>query len=70
MLFNSRKARPEHLEKLTKALKKGVWLTPNDLVKISGLTLTAVYGAINHLERQGGINVTRQDKTPKMQVSL
>jgi hypothetical protein len=70
MPFNNLKARPEHLEKLLKSLKGGKTLTPNDIVKNTGLSLTAVYGAISHLELSGKIGVERQNKTPKMRVSL
>jgi transcription initiation factor IIE alpha subunit len=70
MPFNNLRAKPEHLKKLADTLEDGASLTPNEIVKISGLSLTAVYGAIGHLESQGMIVCVRQNKTPKLRVSL
>lgn len=70
MTFNNRKAKPEHLAELLTTLSKDNFLTPNDIFKISNLTLTATYGAIEELELQKMIVVVRQNKTPKMQVKL
>lgn len=69
-MFNQRKPRPEHIEQLIACLQGKDLITPNEITKASDLTLTATYGAIDELERQGKLVVIRQNKTPKMQVKL
>lgn len=70
MNFNNKKPRPEHLETLIELLKKESDLTPIQVTKMSDLTLTATYGAIEELERLGKITTIRQNKTPKLRISL
>ncbi len=70
MAFNQRKAKPEHLELLLSALSGGELLSPNEIVKRSGLTLTATYGAIDELEAKQQVVIIRQNKTPRMRVKL
>lgn len=69
-MFNQLKPQPEHLSKLLACLEDGEQLSPNEIVKRSGLSLTATYGAIDALEAEQKIEVIRQNKTPKMQVRL
>lgn len=70
MAFNQLKAKPEHLEALLSCLSGDEALSPNEIVKRSGLSLTATYGAIEELETKQQVVVIRQNKTPKMQVKL
>lgn len=51
-------------------LSGGELLFPNEIVKRSGLSLTATYGAIDELEAKHQVVVIRQNKTPRMQVRL
>ena len=70
MSFNQLKAKPEHIREVVNTLKGGECLAPHQIAKLSGLSLTAVYGAIAHLEVEGKIRVIRQNKTPKLRASL
>jgi DNA-binding MarR family transcriptional regulator len=69
-MFNQRPAKPEHIAGVLKALtKKGV-NTPKKISEESGLTLTAVTGAISKLEADGQVKTIRQNKTPRLIVEL
>lgn len=69
-MFNKRQPKPEHLEKFMDSLKPEELVTLQEIVKRSGLSLTAVTGAVDDLQRQGKIKVIRQNKTPKVQIGL
>ncbi len=69
-IFNQRKARPEHIAAFLKAIKKDEIITPYEIVKRSGLSLTAVQGVISEFENQNKIEVIRQNKTPRLQIRL
>lgn len=68
-MFNQLKPRPEHIKKVL-CLSTGELLTPHEIVKRFGLSLTAIYGAIDELELNHKLEVLRQKETPKMQVKL
>jgi ribosomal protein S25 len=70
MAFNKLTAKPEHLDAILRSLPSDKLVTPFELVKITGLSLTATYGAIQELENRGAIDVIKQNATPKMQVRL
>lgn len=69
-MFNQLKPRPEHLQGVIDVLSSHEALTPHEIVKRTGLSLTATLGAIEELERRKSIDVLRQTKTPKMKVRL
>lgn len=69
-MYNPFPARPQHLEALRSCLAGGELLTPQEIAKRTGLSLTATRGAIEALEKDEEVIVVRQNKTPKMQVRL
>lgn len=69
-MFNQLKPRPEHIEKLIEVLGDGKLLTPQEIAKRSGMSLTATYGAIEELKQNNKLEVLKQNKTPRTQVRL
>jgi DNA-binding MarR family transcriptional regulator len=69
-MFNQRPVKPEHITGVLKALSKKGVNTPKKIAEESGLTLTAVTGAISKLETDGKVRTTRQNKTPRLIVEL
>lgn len=74
MLFSNMntniKARPEHLSKVTRILEGGKFLSPNYIVKATGLSLTAVKCSLSELYNNGKLEIIRSEETPKLQVKL
>lgn len=62
--------RPEHVEGVIRALADGDLLAPREIAQRSGLTLTQVMVALNHLERAERLRVVRQSASPKVRVGL
>jgi DNA-binding MarR family transcriptional regulator len=69
-MFNTLKPTPEHIEALLSCLSDRQQKSPTDIAKQSGLTLTAVNGAVSQLEQENLVIVHRQNKTPKVLVSI
>ena len=70
VMFNQRKAKPEHIKTFFDSIKEGEITTPYEIVKSSNLSLTAVQGVIAELESENKIDVIRQNRTPRVQVKL
>ncbi len=64
------KARPEHIRAVIESLKKQDAVAPQDLAKVSGLTLTQVKCVLNELETRAKIKILRRDCTPRVRVTL
>jgi hypothetical protein len=62
--------RPEHIRAVLEALKQQDAIAPQDLAKLSGLTLTQVKCALNELELRAKIKILRRDSTPRVRVTL
>lgn len=69
-MFNTRKAKAEHIEMLLGCLKPGELVPPQEIVARTGLSLTAVRGAIEELEASKQLATVRQNTTPKLRVGL
>ncbi len=69
-MFNTRSPKPEHIKAFLSSIKRGETTTPYEIVKRSNLSLTAVQGVISKLESEGKIELIRQTKTPRLQVTL
>ena len=63
-------AREKHIEGVLDALSDGKLHSPKWIASKAGLTLTAVKGALLHLERSLKLNIVRRDRSPKLLVSL
>jgi ribosomal protein S25 len=70
MPFNTLKAKPENISSILSNLHEDEIVTPFELVNRTHMSLTAVYGALDELERTNAVEVIRQNKTPRMQVKL
>lgn len=64
------KPRPEHIRAVLEALAEQDPIAPQQIAKLSGLTLTQVKCALNDLETKAKIRILRQDYTPKVRVCL
>lgn len=64
------KPRPEHIRAVLEVLKQQEAIAPQELAKLSGLTLTQVKCALSELELRAKIKILRRDSTPKVRVSL
>ncbi|MCT7958030.1 hypothetical protein [Laspinema palackyanum] len=62
--------RPEHIRAVLEALKQQDAIAPQELAKLSGLTLTQVKCALSELELRAKIKILRRDSTPRVRVSL
>jgi DNA-binding MarR family transcriptional regulator len=62
--------RPEHIRAVLEALKQQDAIAPQELAKLSGLTLTQVKCALNELELRAKIKILRRDSTPRVRVTL
>jgi DNA-binding MarR family transcriptional regulator len=62
--------KPEHIDGVLKALKGQDLQTPQEIARRSGLSLTAVTGALGQLERTGEVRIVRQSTTPKLRAGL
>lgn len=58
--FNRLPARPEHMETCLEALKSGARLSPTEISRTTGLTLTQASCALNKLETLGKIGMEKQ----------
>ncbi len=68
-LQNTRPPRPEHIEGVLNALADGDTYTPQEIAKRSGLSLTAVSGAVNQLAKERRV-VAERSGVAKMRVRL
>ena len=64
------KPRPEHIRAVLEALKQQDAIAPQELAKLSGLTLTQVKCTLNELELRAKIKILRRDSTPRVRVTL
>ncbi|WP_254568774.1 hypothetical protein [Oscillatoria sp. HE19RPO] len=64
------KPRPEHIRAVLEALKQQDAIAPQELAKLSGLTLTQVKCALSELELRAKIKILRRDSTPRVRVTL
>ncbi|MCT7959217.1 hypothetical protein NG799_13860 [Laspinema sp. D1] len=62
--------RPEHIRAVLEALKQQDAIAPQELAKLSGLTLTQVKCALSELELRAKIKILRRDSTPRVRVTL
>lgn len=74
MLFSNlntlRKPKQEHLEKVSNALSLVEFISPDKLVKKTGLTLTAVKCVLEEMNKYGSIDIKRQQVSPRLSVKL
>lgn len=68
--FTRLKAKPDHIEKVKRVLSDGVLRTPQEIVPKSNLSLTQVKCVLNELEKDGAIKVIRQERSPRVRVSM
>lgn len=69
-MFNQRKVRPEDVESFLSVVNSEDFSTPSDIAKKSKLFLTAVHGVILLFEKEGKIELIRNNKTPRVQLRL
>ncbi len=62
--------RPEHIRAVLEALKQQDAIAPQELAKLSGLTLTQVKCVLSELELRAKIKILRRDSTPRVRVTL
>ena len=68
--FNRLPPKPEHLSGVLEVLKDGYPHTPKAIAESSGLSLTAVHGAVARLAKEGEVELLEQATTPKLRVKL
>ena len=68
--FTNMKPKPDHIDRVLVVLKDSDLLTLEQLRASSGLSLTQVKCALNHLEKIGKIKVKRQNQTPRVLIAI
>jgi len=68
--FSGLSPKPEHIAGVTGALADGELRSPQDIAKLSGLSLSQVLCALNELEAGRRLTVVRQNVSPKVRVAL
>lgn len=68
--FNNLPARPEHIAAVRRALADGEPRSLNQTASLSRLTLTQATCAVDAMERDGELDIIRQNRTPKILVKL